>query len=200
MQAICDSCGIAFRTNFIGGFGAFQMKDCRAGPCPSCGGWGTIPDGTYQIAADRIIAFVRSSSYSANERERLAEVLRQAQIAKASAAETADAIERASPRFSSIAREFRKTPMAALGGVAAVLGLVIAGIGLLKGEGSTTVQNNTTIINNYVAAEPMNRRAHDATAKKQRPLRAEKKPGRNDPCPCGSGKKYKNCHGCAPRP
>lgn len=22
-----------------------------------------------------------------------------------------------------------------------------------------------------------------------------KKPGRNDPCPCGSGKKYKNCHG-----
>ena len=24
---------------------------------------------------------------------------------------------------------------------------------------------------------------------------AEKKPGRNDPCPCGSGKKYKNCCG-----
>lgn len=23
----------------------------------------------------------------------------------------------------------------------------------------------------------------------------DKKPGRNDPCPCGSGKKYKNCHG-----
>jgi len=21
------------------------------------------------------------------------------------------------------------------------------------------------------------------------------KPGRNDPCPCGSGKKYKSCHG-----
>jgi preprotein translocase subunit SecA len=23
----------------------------------------------------------------------------------------------------------------------------------------------------------------------------EKKVGRNDPCPCGSGKKFKNCHG-----
>ncbi|MET1082994.1 MAG: SEC-C metal-binding domain-containing protein, partial [Burkholderiales bacterium] len=23
------------------------------------------------------------------------------------------------------------------------------------------------------------------------------KPGRNDPCPCGSGKKYKHCHGAA---
>lgn len=27
------------------------------------------------------------------------------------------------------------------------------------------------------------------------PLRVEKKVGRNDLCPCGSGKKYKNCHG-----
>ncbi len=27
------------------------------------------------------------------------------------------------------------------------------------------------------------------------PYRAEKKVGRNDPCPCGSGLKYKNCHG-----
>ena len=27
------------------------------------------------------------------------------------------------------------------------------------------------------------------------PIRVEKKVGRNDPCPCGSGKKFKNCHG-----
>ncbi|MBP1639227.1 MAG: protein translocase subunit secA [Bacteroidetes bacterium] len=30
---------------------------------------------------------------------------------------------------------------------------------------------------------------------KHQPIRVEKKVGRNDPCPCGSGKKYKNCHG-----
>jgi len=30
---------------------------------------------------------------------------------------------------------------------------------------------------------------------KQEPIRVEKTPGRNDPCPCGSGKKYKHCHG-----
>lgn len=30
---------------------------------------------------------------------------------------------------------------------------------------------------------------------KQIPVRAEQKVGRNDPCPCGSGKKYKSCHG-----
>ena len=27
------------------------------------------------------------------------------------------------------------------------------------------------------------------------PIHVEKKVGRNDPCPCGSGKKFKNCHG-----
>jgi preprotein translocase subunit SecA len=30
---------------------------------------------------------------------------------------------------------------------------------------------------------------------KQQPVRVEPKIGRNDPCPCGSGKKFKQCHG-----
>ena len=38
-----------------------------------------------------------------------------------------------------------------------------------------------------VSAEPQQQR--------QEPVRAEKRAGRNDSCPCGSGKKYKNCHG-----
>jgi len=33
------------------------------------------------------------------------------------------------------------------------------------------------------------------TAVKQEPVKVGPKIGRNDPCPCGSGKKYKNCHG-----
>ena len=32
----------------------------------------------------------------------------------------------------------------------------------------------------------------------QQPIIADKRPGRNDLCPCGSGKKYKNCHGQQP--
>jgi preprotein translocase subunit SecA len=34
-----------------------------------------------------------------------------------------------------------------------------------------------------------------AEAAKQEPVKAGPKVGRNDPCPCGSGKKYKQCHG-----
>ncbi len=37
--------------------------------------------------------------------------------------------------------------------------------------------------------------ATSAPAAPQQPVRVEKTPGRNDPCYCGSGKKYKLCHG-----
>ncbi|MGX7149516.1 preprotein translocase subunit SecA [Enterococcus ureasiticus] len=33
------------------------------------------------------------------------------------------------------------------------------------------------------------------TSAKKQPVHVDEKIGRNDPCPCGSGKKYKNCHG-----
>ncbi len=34
-------------------------------------------------------------------------------------------------------------------------------------------------------------------APRHAPRRVQKTPGRNDPCPCGSGRKYKKCHGAA---
>ena len=36
---------------------------------------------------------------------------------------------------------------------------------------------------------------NSAEQKSKMPVHVEKTVGRNDPCPCGSGKKYKNCHG-----
>lgn len=35
----------------------------------------------------------------------------------------------------------------------------------------------------------------EQVAGKPQPVQVEEKIGRNDPCPCGSGKKYKHCHG-----
>ncbi|MCP5061927.1 MAG: preprotein translocase subunit SecA [Ignavibacteriae bacterium] len=53
-----------------------------------------------------------------------------------------------------------------------------------------------------VSAQNMGLQSSDSeTAKestnrgKSQPIKVEKKIGRNDPCHCGSGKKYKNCHG-----
>jgi preprotein translocase subunit SecA len=47
-----------------------------------------------------------------------------------------------------------------------------------------------------VKAPPKNLRTNQpAEASKGTTVVAEKKVGRNEPCPCGSGKKYKKCHG-----
>ncbi|MDE6779244.1 MAG: preprotein translocase subunit SecA [Alistipes sp.] len=50
---------------------------------------------------------------------------------------------------------------------------------------------------NKLQASRMQAAAQAGQAEKQKPMpvHVEKKIGRNDPCPCGSGKKYKNCHG-----
>lgn len=45
-----------------------------------------------------------------------------------------------------------------------------------------------------MASQSSTQTSAQASAKPE-PYRAEKRVGRNDPCPCGSGKKYKNCHG-----
>jgi preprotein translocase subunit SecA len=48
------------------------------------------------------------------------------------------------------------------------------------------------------AARPHLRSAsvqHDSGDDHQPYVRGERKVGRNEPCPCGSGKKYKQCHG-----
>jgi preprotein translocase subunit SecA len=37
--------------------------------------------------------------------------------------------------------------------------------------------------------------SNDSKEVKKTPVSNEEKVGRNDPCPCGSGKKYKHCHG-----
>ena len=48
---------------------------------------------------------------------------------------------------------------------------------------------------NDTPKQPQQQLTRREPVQRTQPVRAEKKPGRNDPCPCGSGKKYKNCHG-----
>ena len=46
-----------------------------------------------------------------------------------------------------------------------------------------------------MAATATAARRADRRGREQQPVRVEKTPGRNEPCFCGSGKKYKLCHG-----
>ncbi|WP_130869830.1 preprotein translocase subunit SecA [Intestinimonas massiliensis (ex Afouda et al. 2020)] len=56
------------------------------------------------------------------------------------------------------------------------------------------IQVGSTVKRERVAKVTGESAGADGTVKKQ-PVKKGKKPGRNDPCPCGSGKKYKKCCG-----
>ncbi|HIE74347.1 MAG TPA: preprotein translocase subunit SecA [Flavobacteriales bacterium] len=45
------------------------------------------------------------------------------------------------------------------------------------------------------SGDPQNPNQPPQAPQKTQPVRVEQKVGRNEPCPCGSGKKYKKCHG-----
>ncbi len=58
-------------------------------------------------------------------------------------------------------------------------------------SGGSPARNEELVDQNQQAAA-----RHDTRARQpQTPIVRDKLPGRNDPCPCGSGKKFKNCHG-----
>jgi preprotein translocase subunit SecA len=46
-----------------------------------------------------------------------------------------------------------------------------------------------------VAPDELATNSAEGAPPKKQPIRNENKVGRNEPCPCGSGKKYKQCHG-----
>jgi preprotein translocase subunit SecA len=60
----------------------------------------------------------------------------------------------------------------------------------------TTNEGDSASASAFAAPRP-NRpnNPQNAAARPTQPIRVEQKVGRNDPCPCGSGKKYKHCHG-----
>ena len=58
-------------------------------------------------------------------------------------------------------------------------------------ENKENSQEEQLVDSNQVAAAQQDTRAQQPRT----PIVRDKLPGRNDPCPCGSGKKFKNCHG-----
>ena len=62
---------------------------------------------------------------------------------------------------------------------------------------SNPYANYSTTRDTYEGESAQRQAAQSANrpAAPKQPIKSEPKIGRNDPCPCGSGKKYKNCHG-----
>ncbi len=66
-------------------------------------------------------------------------------------------------------------------------------LGTIRHDVSRTIYHVTILREQPRPTQQMTTNREDEDARQ--PVRAGQKVGRNDPCPCGSGKKYKKCHG-----
>ena len=64
-----------------------------------------------------------------------------------------------------------------------------------EGRQQKTDMSKMSVTKQDAGAAPTENDYYDPTPEKQQPISVGPKIGRNDPCPCGSGKKYKACHG-----
>ena len=62
-------------------------------------------------------------------------------------------------------------------------------------ETKVNAQDGTNEMEDPSAAAAAEAARRDTRQQVTQPIVKEKMPNRNDPCPCGSGKKFKNCHG-----
>jgi preprotein translocase subunit SecA len=62
-------------------------------------------------------------------------------------------------------------------------------------QAETNLQTSRQEMAAQSSGDPQNPNQPPQAPQKTQPVRVEQKVGRNEPCPCGSGKKYKKCHG-----
>jgi uncharacterized protein YecA (UPF0149 family) len=184
LPVVCDNCGRFFRApNIIGGSGGtFTMMNVAVSPCPYCGGRGHVPDGVYELWKDTIRA-VWSSRPTVEDLRALERVVEQAQTQGLSPDETAQRVEELGDRFKRFSDFIREH--------AVQLTLLVMMLELLL----RMAQSPNVIVNVEqpppveVVIQQLPERGGSATEPEV------PKVGRNEPCPCGSGKKYKHCHG-----
>jgi uncharacterized protein YecA (UPF0149 family) len=162
------------------------FSDCSAGPCPACGGMGHIPDGVYNFIGNTI-ELLSGPARTVSELQRLANILREARKKNASLEEVKKEIQEEVPELSSLRDILPKNRSELYAFLALILSVITLLLPQLSSKGANKVEINNVINNVYQQAQPQE------TPKKGSPERKNKKIGRNEPCPCGSGKKYKKC-------
>jgi hypothetical protein len=196
IPVVCDSCKKLWVTESLFGVegegaASVTMKNVAVSPCPYCGGTGHVPDGLYELRSNAAHYF---GKLNVDELRALLYVAQDAPLHTLDADLVAARIAHEVPSASAIASQVKNSGMSMsalvtwLTLLAAVLQILIP---LVHHDESLSAQQ---IEKAFVSALE-HVRDETTPPKHPAPKPTQAKPGRNDPCSCGSGKKYKHCHG-----
>ena len=207
MPATCGNCGYLYPSGYyfdpggtgIGASAAVYENAQVTISCPMCGRQrGSILAGEYQFVKDALTS-LRAPEHTPEERERLATLLREAREQDEPAEKTMQRAGGEEPSIAALLEKLLADRPEDLE-IKTSLVLLTATLGKLaateENESADKLAPSEVIygsVNEYNVTTVQPPSATDAE-----PLSAAKV-GRNDPCPCGSGKKFKKCHGSPTR-
>jgi hypothetical protein len=189
IPAVCDDCGTIFDSGFALGPGtSVSMVNNKSGPCPSCGGIGTIQNGVYE-AVESALQLILEDLEPGNRRESVRELRTLFERAKSEGmgpSDLAEAIHKQAPAFAALTNILPDTKSEFYEFVTMILAALTLIYAMITSHPDAPAPTSTQIFNTIVSQHPADP-----------PAAASPTAGRNDPCPCGSGKKFKKCHGSA---
>lgn len=195
LPAFCLNCGLAFPSPFeLQNAAHIDIRNVATN-CPSCGGTARIPDGAYRVFGS-VVEILMGPASSIERIHSFQRVLREAQQKQQTREEIQAKLAAAEPELSSIASALPETRVelyAFISVLLTLLTLIVSAYAAFKPSGPTQTE-----IESMVAKAIEESRASAASQAPQKP-RVGPKVGRNDPCTCGSGKKYKRCCLATPR-
>jgi hypothetical protein len=190
VPAFCDTCGTVFGSGmFFDNATNITLSGNRAGPCPKCGGMGHVPDGVFNFVGSTI-EILSAPGRTFEELMRFASILREAQAKSQTKEDVAAKVEKELPSLSGLMKLLPENRAELYG----FLAVVLAAIQLLTqpSEPSRANTPNVSINVTQVIEQAVSSPGAPMARNPEKPM---KKVGRNEPCPCGSGVKYKKCHG-----
>jgi len=189
VPAFCDSCGAIFESGFfVENSSNITFSNNLSGPCPVCGGMGHIPDGVFNFVGNTI-EILSAPQRTVEELTRLVHILQEARKKAQTTDEVISKINHELPNLSKLTELLPQNRSELYG----FLAVILAALQLMLQSPTSSPSSHVTINVNQVvqqATTQSNQITTNITETKH-----ARKTGRNEPCPCGSGKKYKKCCG-----
>lgn len=193
VPAICEVCETIFPSGFNVSGQNITLVGNRSGPCPKCGGMGVVPDMTLSSVGDAL-EVLWTTKESLELLKKIEKIFQTARGEKTSRDDLVKVIEKEAPELSNLIDILPKTRPE----LYAFLGIILLAVGTFRctpGVSKDEVQDMIEKAKSEIVQEWENGRPKQSEVKATRPKKSDgTKLGRNDPCYCGSGKKYKHCH------
>lgn len=224
VPAFCSNCGLVFpsRVLSISNSRNITIGDSKE-PCINCGSVARVPDGVYNFIGETI-ELLSGPERTVQELNRLAEILSLSKEKNSTYEEVMEEVKEEVPQMTSLLNMvLPKTPEQFYSFVTVILSIITLLVGLNnddeKVENKQPIEVNqvvnyiyenntptgTSIDNKQTTYTPSGNKKTDYNQKRLRvskplkpknsTIKIENKIGRNEPCYCNSGKKYKRCHG-----